>query len=118
MKIMKFNEMKRKFKPVLNLKGFSIHNHNGIEIYIDSTADYVETEEHGKIPLVKPIGKNHTDLFVVCPMCSQIHMYYVISVRKNNHIVYGNCKGRLLFCGEITDMLEQQKPFMIDESER
>ena len=115
---MRFKEMKRKFKPVLNLKGFSIHDHDGIEIYIDSLEKYVETEEHGTIELVKPIGRDHTHLFVVCPRCSQIHMYNALRVKKNNGIVYGNCKGRLLFCGEITDMMEMQKPFMIDGSER
>lgn len=115
---MKFKEMKRRYNPVLNLNGFIVSEQNGIEFYIDSLIDYIETEEYGKIECVKPIGRDYAYVFVVCPRCSQIHMYNIIDIRKNHNIVYGNCKGRRLFCEEITDMIEKQKPFMIDESKR
>lgn len=60
--------------------------------YIDPRT---KTVLHGEVPKVKPFAWNHTYLWLVCPHCQRIHQHMIFYVRKNNGIVYGNCKGRI-----------------------
>ncbi|KAB3534412.1 hypothetical protein F8154_08900 [Alkaliphilus pronyensis] len=108
---MKLNEMIRNYNPKI-IRKVSKRFQNGLEYYI--TGEPLVIKDN--LEVVKVIAVDNAYLFVVCPRCGQIHMYNIMQVRKNNHVVHGNCKGRLLFCGEITDLMEQQDPFIIDES--
>lgn len=94
----------KKNHPTFLTDNILINKVGRINYYIDPRTR-IATD--GEIQKVKPIAWNHTYFWIVCPFCQKIHQYSIMHTRKDKHVVYANCKGR------INNGIDQQ-PLLID----